>query len=48
LLLHVVVRTCSLRCVTFGVLAIIASLLLQALTSHGDLNRDETWARREL
>ena len=32
----------------FGVLAIIASLLLQALTSPGDLNRDETRGRREL
>ncbi len=31
-----------------GVLAIVGSLVLQALTSHRALNRDETQARREL
>ncbi|NLI41707.1 MAG: hypothetical protein GX421_11100 [Caldisericales bacterium] len=32
----------------FGVLAIVGSLVLQGLTSHHDVNHDETRARREL
>jgi len=32
----------------FGVLAIVGSLVLQALASHRDLNRDETRACRGL
>jgi len=32
----------------FGVLAIVGSLVLQGLTSHRDLNHDETQTRRDL